>query len=282
MEKKVKQALALIRSASQRHGLLEVAYSGGKDSDVILELVKMAGVPYVAIHKNTTIDPPGTLAYVRKKGVEIRNPQKGFFKLIEEKGYSRRGRRICCDNLKEYPTENFAVVEGIRKEESTRRKKMYSEPIMCRTGGGVAILPILEWTLADLAEFIRLYKIELHPLYRTDNGYDLKRRLGCLGCPLVYYKQRLREFVKYPRLVEKIIKSGQIYMDAHPHSTITEKFKDAKEWFAIDLFCRDISYEDALKYKAECVAVIDLILNGELTEEEINNKKFLKKYVRKF
>lgn len=282
MEKKVNQALALIRSASKRHGLLEVAYSGGKDSDVILELVKMAGVPYVAIHKNTTIDPPGTLAYVRKKGVEIRNPQKGFFKLIEEAGYSRQGRRICCDNLKEYPTENFAVVEGIRKEESTKRKKLYSEPIMCRTGGGVSILPILEWTLTDLAEFIRLYKIELHPLYRTDNGYDLKRRLGCLGCPLVYYKQRLRHFVQYPRLAERCIKSGQIYIDTHPHSAKAKTFKDAKEWFAVDLFCGAMEYEDALKYKAECVAVIDLILNGELTEEEINNKKFLKKYVRKF
>lgn len=153
---------------------------------------------------------------------------------------------------------------------------------MCRTGGGVSILPILEWTLADLAEFIRLYKIELHPLYRTENGYNLKRRLGCLGCPLVYYKQRLRHFVQYPRLAERCIKSGQIYIDTHPQSTKAKTFKDAKEWFAVDLFCGAMSYEDALKYKAECVAVIDLILNGELTEEEINNRNFLKKYVRKF
>ena len=82
MEKKVKQALALIRSASKHHGLLEVAYSGGKDSDVILALVKMAGVPYVAIHKNTTIDPPGTLAYVPKKEVEEINNRKFLKKYV--------------------------------------------------------------------------------------------------------------------------------------------------------------------------------------------------------
>ena len=37
---------------------IEVSYSGGKDSDVILALTKMAGIPYRAIYKNTTIDPP--------------------------------------------------------------------------------------------------------------------------------------------------------------------------------------------------------------------------------
>lgn len=61
MENKIQQAIRLIQSAAKRHGVLEVAYSGGKDSDVILELVKMADVPYRAIYKNTTIDPPGRL-----------------------------------------------------------------------------------------------------------------------------------------------------------------------------------------------------------------------------
>lgn len=82
--------------------------------------------------------------------------------------------------------------------------------------------------------------------------------------------------------MERCIKSGQIYIDTHPHSEIAKAFKDAKEWFAVDLFCGAMDYEVVLKYKAECIAVIDLILNGELTEEEINNRKFLKKYVRKF
>lgn len=38
---------------------IEVSYSGGKDSDVILALTKEAGIPFRAIYKNTTIDPPG-------------------------------------------------------------------------------------------------------------------------------------------------------------------------------------------------------------------------------
>ena len=57
LKKKVKQAINLLQSIKTDEPI-EVAYSGGKDSDVILELAKMAGIKYRAIYKNTTIDPP--------------------------------------------------------------------------------------------------------------------------------------------------------------------------------------------------------------------------------
>ena len=43
LETKVRQAVSLIQKAVGDK-VVEVAYSGGKDSDVILELTKMAGV----------------------------------------------------------------------------------------------------------------------------------------------------------------------------------------------------------------------------------------------
>lgn len=59
LERKVERALRLLRSITPYGDEpLEVAYSGGKDSDVILELTRMSGVPYRAIYKSTTIDPP--------------------------------------------------------------------------------------------------------------------------------------------------------------------------------------------------------------------------------
>ena len=62
---KIARAIKLIQAAgkvAKEHGQpLEICYSGGKDSDVILELAKMSGVDYRAIYKNTTIDPPGTI-----------------------------------------------------------------------------------------------------------------------------------------------------------------------------------------------------------------------------
>lgn len=65
---KVDRAIKLIQSAGADGSVVEVAYSGGKDSDVILELTRMAGIRYRAIYKNTTIDPPGTIRHVRQGG----------------------------------------------------------------------------------------------------------------------------------------------------------------------------------------------------------------------
>lgn len=59
---KVERAIILIQQAAHKAAtngeVLEIAYSGGKDSDVILELARMSGVKFRAIYKNTTIDPP--------------------------------------------------------------------------------------------------------------------------------------------------------------------------------------------------------------------------------
>ncbi len=68
LKKKVDRAVKLIRSAGADGSVVEVAYSGGKDSDVILELARMSGIRYRAIYKNTTIDPPGTIRHVLMGG----------------------------------------------------------------------------------------------------------------------------------------------------------------------------------------------------------------------
>ena len=44
LNKKVDFAIKLLRSIPQEDGPIEVSFSGGKDSEVILELAKMAGI----------------------------------------------------------------------------------------------------------------------------------------------------------------------------------------------------------------------------------------------
>lgn len=78
LQKKIDRAIRLIQSAGADGSVVEVAYSGGKDSDVILELTRMSGINYRAIYKNTTIDPPGTIKHVRENGVEVMQPKKSF------------------------------------------------------------------------------------------------------------------------------------------------------------------------------------------------------------
>lgn len=57
LEEKIKKAIKLLQTFGKGK-VVEVSFSGGKDSEVILELVKMSGIEYRAIYKNTTIDPP--------------------------------------------------------------------------------------------------------------------------------------------------------------------------------------------------------------------------------
>lgn len=174
LQKKVDRAVKLIQSAgkvAKEHGQpLEICYSGGKDSDVILELAKMSGVEYRAIYKNTTIDPPGTIKHVREKGVEVMQPKMSFQQVIAQKGMPNRWRRFCCSVLKEYKVLDYAVV-GVRRDESRARSERYHEPEVCRVYNktkGIKsrqYLPILDWTKEDIAEFIEVRGIKCHPLY---------------------------------------------------------------------------------------------------------------------
>lgn len=132
LQKKVERAIRLIQSVKIVGGQpIEVAYSGGKDSDVILELVRMSGVEYRAIYKCTTIDPPGTIKHCEENGVEIMRPKESFFKIMRDKGIPNRYYRFCCSTLKEYPVL-YNVVIGVRTAESRKRAERYKEPVVCR------------------------------------------------------------------------------------------------------------------------------------------------------
>lgn len=93
LKHKVDAAIKLLQTyqAAMPDKQIEIAYSGGKDSDVILELAKMAGINYRAIYKNTTIDPPGTIAHVKAMGVEIMQPKMTFFQMIADGKIPARG-----------------------------------------------------------------------------------------------------------------------------------------------------------------------------------------------
>ena len=119
LEKKIQRSLKVLRMY-KGDDPIEVSYSGGKDSDVILTLTKMAGIPYRAIYKNTTIDPPGTVKHCKDNGVEVVMPKERFLDIIARKGSPTRRARFCCDVLKEYKILDNAV-QGIRRSESTKR-----------------------------------------------------------------------------------------------------------------------------------------------------------------
>lgn len=267
LERKIDFAINLLRSIPQ-DGPIELSYSGGKDSDVILELAKMAGIPFEAIYKNTTIDPPGTIAHCKENGVTILKPKMSFLEIVEKKGTPSRFARFCCEILKEYKVHDRAI-QGIRRSKSISRKKRYKEPEMCRTyqkGEKVRIyLPILEWTDEDVARFIEVRKIKCAPVYYDESGkFHVERRLGCIGCPLKY-RNGLHDFEKYPRLLREIIKAKQRFYDTHPNAGAT--------------FCHNVY--NSFYYQFFCDSMHDYytaLTGGLFPEMAVDTKKALEEH----
>ena len=266
LKKKVEQAIRLLQSINNEE--VELAYSGGKDSDVILELAKMAGIKFRAIYKNTTIDPPKTIKHVKSKGVEIIRPKKNFAQIIEENGFPNQWKRFCCGELKEYKILDKAI-QGIRKSESKKRNERYKEPVMCRVyenGKAEIIYPILEWTNEDIAEFVNHYKVKCHPLYYDENGdFHPERRLGCMCCPLASYNKRIKQFKQYPHMVRYYIKNGEKWLKKHPETKTGKRHKTVYDWFLFDVFHRKIKNIEDKKRKT-------------MFDEGIDAKYFLESY----
>ena len=261
------RAVKLIQQAG-RDAIPEVAYSGGKDSDVILELARMSGIEFRAIYRNTTIDPPGTIAHVKANGVEILRPKQTFFQLIEQNGFPNRFMRFCCRYLKEYKVLDRCIM-GVRKAESTKRAARYSEPTECRFYGSKrdhveAFYPILDWTDQDVVDFITARGIKLHPLYyREDGTIDPKRRLGCMCCPLASNKKRIEYFKRYPNMVKAYIRAGQKFRDIHPDTKSIKTHPTVYQQFVRDLF-----FERQRKFEESQGGLFD----------DIDYKKFLMEY----
>lgn len=237
LDKKIQQSIRLIKTLDGLEP--ELAYSGGKDSDVILALAEMSGIKFHPKYKMTTIDPPGTIAHVKSKGVEIIKPKITFFHLIEKRGFPSRFVRFCCAELKEYKILDKAIL-GIRRNESNARSKRYVEPSLCRVYKNNSrveqFFPILEWTNEDVENFINYYNIQCHKLYYNEDGtFNVNRRLGCLCCPLKSDKG-LSDFKKYPKYVKQWIKSGKIWWNSKDNLKKKTYISNIYELFVFHLF----------------------------------------------
>lgn len=211
---------------------LIVTFSGGKDSSVLLELARRSGIAFEVAHNLTTVDAPDTVYFVRETfkrleeaGIECtvnypyyKGVRTSMWALIPQKLMPpTRIMRYCCNVLKERNNAKRYIATGVRWVESRTRKtrgvyeSVNSNPEkrvvlfhdnderrrlmeICAMRRRVVCNPIVDWSDADVWDYIRAEKIPVNPLYCK--GFH---RVGCIGCPMARLRMRTFEFSLFPK-----------------------------------------------------------------------------------
>ena len=208
---KVKTAIERLRTFEPKEGYY-LAFSGGKDSQVIYHLAKEAGVKFDSHFSLTSVDPPEVLKFIRANYPDViwSMPKMSMRQLIIKKGMlPTRMARFCCDVLKEQGGEGRTVIIGVRWSESKQRanQKMYNQ---CVKGKKKSLFrPIIDWKDDDVWEYLNNRNIPHCCIY--DEGWE---RIGCVMCPLS--KNVIKESVRWPSFkkmymgaIEQIYKNGK-------------------------------------------------------------------------
>lgn len=264
LEDKIEKSLGLIKKAENLSLVMQpdmgfyVGFSGGKDSQVVLELVKMAGVKYHAFHNVTTNDSADNVRFIKRhyNEVEFTVPKVSFFKLVERWGLPSIQRRWCCRLFKEKMGVGSVVLTGVRKEESYKRSKykeiqrwskkrnegeivnlakMEDNKFQCVGGKDrFMIYPILEWTETDVWTFIYERGLHVNPCYR-DYG-----RVGCVFCPFAKARDIRIYCETHPGLKAALLHSIERNMQERGGVKRLETAEEYFEWWlsrkSVDVF----------------------------------------------
>lgn len=225
LQKKIDYSIDLLRKCEEMALHMDaengfyLAFSGGKDSQALFHIAKLAGVKFKAHMNLTSIDPPEVIRFVKNNypDVELIKPRMSIYDMAKKKGMlPTRIMRWCCAEYKEMSGAGKVTLIGIRHAESARRSKRneietgdrrfsgnfdqwseHKEKMVTCVGGKDKILvsPIIHWTEKDVWEFLNAQNIPHCSLY--DKGYT---RIGCICCPMSSNKQKIKEMQDFPHV----------------------------------------------------------------------------------
>lgn len=225
-----------------------VGFSGGKDSLVVYDLCKRAGIK-CKFYFNHSLEDIVTLRYIRENFPDViwRRNEKGLFEYIikEMNGLlSTVTFAYCCNTYKHNAKFiDDASIVGVRVSESAKRKgrkvfetknKTFAKKHKATFGeyfedrcqgigapNKVQLKPIVDWSDDDVWAYIRRYDLPTNPLYA--DGF---KRIGCMICPKADFTSNYAMLMKYPKLVDSVINARIRGGGSHIDWIITSDDKD--------------------------------------------------------
>ena len=137
----IKKAESLAMRMSDKG--FHVAFSGGKDSQVLLALMELSGCKYHAEMQVTSVDSPNLMRFVRANypQVKLNLPKKNMRQLIiQKKLLPTRQARYCCATLKEQAGAGSCTCVGVRAAESSKRANRKTIEVIGQKGVGFGII----------------------------------------------------------------------------------------------------------------------------------------------
>lgn len=180
------------------------SFSGGKDSQVVLDLVSRV-IPsddFVVIYSDTGYElPPSLKLYEEVKAFYIEKyPNLKFYTAKnhqpvlyywDEIGTPSRIHRWCCSIMKSAPLSkllkeivgkgkqpNAILFDGVRAEESPTRSNRSRIGKNVKHNKIINVSPILEWSAIEIYLYILLNNLPINEAYRRGLS-----RVGCVICP---------------------------------------------------------------------------------------------------
>lgn len=248
-----------------------VTYSGGKDSDLNIEVAKASGEPFEVYSRHTSADAPQTVYHIRDKFKQLEldgikctidiprykdGSQITMWNLIPRKLMPpSRFARYCCSDLKESGCENRVIATGVRWSESRKRKnraeiETITPNIKNRTAINKEIMLIND--NSDRRKVIEHCELKgkavVNPIiaFETNEVWDVLNehkivtnplyemgydRVGCVGCPLANKCQKKKEFRDFPSYKDNYIKAFDRMLEIRKSLGKQSTWKSGEEVF---------------------------------------------------
>ena len=129
-----------------------LAFSGGKDSQALYHVTKMAGVLFKGHFSPTSVDPPDLIRFIKNEYPSVEWGHLDFSiyqRAVERRILPTMRVRWCCADFKETAGAGKVTLIGIRKEESARRAKRHEVEVSNKKFSG-SLDEFEDWSKAKI------------------------------------------------------------------------------------------------------------------------------------